>query len=223
MKPYTTSQRLRQLMTARNLRQVDILRAAEPYCVKYNVKLGKNDLSQYVSGKVEPGQDKLTVLGFALNVSETWLMGYDVPMDRLQPTPDPIPPGFQPMPDMVQVPLVGRIACGEPITAEENIEEIISIPADWHADFSLKCIGDSMLPRIHDGDIVGIRKQPCVENGEIAAVRIDGEATLKRVYLYPDRMVLQPENQAFAPIMLIGEEMNTVKIEGKAVGLCRKL
>lgn len=59
--------------------------------------------------------------------------------------------------------------------------------------------------------------------GEVAAVRIDGEATLKHVYLYPDRMVLQPENQAFAPIVLIGEEMNTVKIEGKAVGLCRGL
>lgn len=82
MKQLTTSQRLEQIMRSRNMRQVDILNAAEPYCRKYGIKLGKNDLSQYVSGKVEPGQDKLTILGLALNVSEAWLMGYDVPAER---------------------------------------------------------------------------------------------------------------------------------------------
>ena len=82
MKQFTTSQRLEQIMRSRNMRQVDILNAAEPYCRKYGIKLGKNDFSQYVSGKVEPGQDKLTILGLALNVSEAWLMGYDVPAER---------------------------------------------------------------------------------------------------------------------------------------------
>lgn len=82
MKTYKTSQRLKQIMTARNMRQVDVLKAAEPFCNKYGVKLGKNDLSQYVSGKVEPRQDKLTILGLALDVSEAWLMGYDVSMER---------------------------------------------------------------------------------------------------------------------------------------------
>lgn len=82
MKKYTTAQRLKQIMDARNLRQVDVLEAAEPYCKKYNIKLGKNALSQYLSGKVEPGQEKLTILGLALGVSEAWLMGYEVPMDR---------------------------------------------------------------------------------------------------------------------------------------------
>ena len=82
MKNFTTAQRLEQVMKSRNMRQVDILNAAEPYCKKYGIKLGKNDMSQYVSGKVEPGQDKLTILGLALNVSEAWLMGYDVPMER---------------------------------------------------------------------------------------------------------------------------------------------
>ncbi len=134
-----------------------------------------------------------------------------------------IPAGFQPLPEMVNIPLIGRIACGDPITAEENIEDIVSVPAFWHADFTLTCIGDSMTPRIQDGDLVAIRKQPSVENGEIAAVRIDCEATLKRVYLYDDRMVLQPENQSYAPIVLVGEELNTVSIEGKAVGFCRQL
>lgn len=86
MKSQTTSQRLKQIMTTRGLRQVDILKAAEPYCKKYGVKLGKNDLSQYVSGKVEPGQDKLSILGLAIGVSEAWLMGYDVSMERSTPT-----------------------------------------------------------------------------------------------------------------------------------------
>ena len=89
MKSVTTSQRLKQIMDAKGLRQVDILRAAEPYCARYGVKLNKNDLSQYVSGKVEPGQDKLTILGLALGVSEAWLMGFDVSMERsVTPTAD---------------------------------------------------------------------------------------------------------------------------------------
>lgn len=82
MKKFSTADRLNQIMRTRNMRQVDILNAADPFCRKYGVKLGKNDLSQYVSGKVEPGQDKLTILGLALNVSEAWLMGYDVSSER---------------------------------------------------------------------------------------------------------------------------------------------
>lgn len=69
-------------MKVRDLRQVDIIELAKPFCKKYNVNLGKNALSQYVSGKVEPGQERLTILGLALGVSEAWLMGYDVPMER---------------------------------------------------------------------------------------------------------------------------------------------
>jgi transcriptional regulator with XRE-family HTH domain len=82
MKNSSTSERLKQIMNERSLRQVDILEAAKPFCEKYGVKLAKNDLSQYVSGKVEPRQEKLTILGLALNVSETWLMGYDVRRER---------------------------------------------------------------------------------------------------------------------------------------------
>ena len=83
MKKEKTSDRLKKIMAQCNLKQVDILNLAKPYCEKYNVKLGKSDLSQYVSGKVEPSQNKLTVLSLALKVSETWLMGYDVDDDNL--------------------------------------------------------------------------------------------------------------------------------------------
>lgn len=136
---------------------------------------------------------------------------------------DEIPPGFQPLPAMTEVPLVGRIACGTPITAEENVERMVCVPSKWHATFTLTCEGTSMEPRIHDGDLVAIRSQPTVENGEVAAVRIDGEATLKRVYLHQSFIELRAENPAFESIILAKEEMNTVAIEGKAVGLCRDI
>lgn len=83
MKQINTSDRLKQIMNERNLKQVDILELAKPFCNKYGVSLKKNDLSQYVNGKVEPGQNKLYILGKALNVSEAWLMGYDVPIERV--------------------------------------------------------------------------------------------------------------------------------------------
>lgn len=158
--------------------------------------------------------DKIEAIATALKVSPSWIMGWG--SDTIT-----VPPGFEPLPEMATVPLVGRIACGQPITAEENLEGYVSIPAEWHATFTLLCEGDSMEPRIKDGDLVAIRSQPQVENGEIAAVRIDCEATLKHVYLYPDKIVLQPENPNYAPIVKIGEEMNDITIEGKAVGLCR--
>ena len=88
MKKESTSSRLKLIMKERQLLQVDILEKCKPFCQKFDVKLGRNDLSQYVNGKVEPGQDKLTVLGMALNVSEAWLMGFDVPMKRYSDNTD---------------------------------------------------------------------------------------------------------------------------------------
>ena len=81
MKIATTADRLKEIMDKRNLKQVDVLELARPFCDKYKIKLGRNDLSQYLSGKVNPSQKKLTILGLALNVSETWLMGFDVSPD----------------------------------------------------------------------------------------------------------------------------------------------
>lgn len=127
------------------------------------------------------------------------------------------------MPEMATVPIVGRIACGTPILAEQNIEGSACVPARWRATFSLICKGDSMEPKIHDGDLVAIRKQPEVENGEVAAVRIGEEATLKRVFRHENMLELRAENPNFPSIILVGEDMETVTIEGKAVGLCRDI
>ena len=145
----------------------------------------------------------------------------DAPMTSFQKPV--VPPGFMPMPEMVQVPLIGSIACGTPITAEQNIKSYVGVPAAWRADFALECHGDSMAPTICDGDVVCIRSQPEVEQGQIAAVRIGEEATLKHVYLHENFIELRPENPAFSSIILSREDMNTVVIEGKAVGLCRDI
>lgn len=116
------------------------------------------------------------------------------------------------------VPLVGTIACGTPVLAEENIEEYIKVSEEINCDFALRCKGDSMInARIFDGDIVYIRQQPTVENGDIAAVLIDDEATLKKVYMYPNRIELRAENPTFKTLEFENEEMNKIKILGKAV------
>ncbi len=138
--------------------------------------------------------------------------------------PCPPPPGFEPLPAMTRVPLVGSIACGSPITAEQNIESYIGVPAAWHADFALTCHGDSMAPTICDGDIVCIRCQPEVEQGEIAAVRIGDEATLKHFHRQGDAVMLIADNAAVCPPMVYtGPQLEDIRIEGKAVGFCRGL
>lgn len=123
-----------------------------------------------------------------------------------------------PFPDMKSVPLIGTIACGEPILAAENIECEVDMPEHVKADFALRCKGDSMInARIYDGDIVYIRQQPTVDDGQIAAVLIDDEATLKRVHFYPDHVVLEPENPQYLPLSFWESDMEHVRILGKAV------
>lgn len=220
MKISTFAQRLRAGLDARQMTQAELSSRS---------KISKSSISHYLKGDWEGKQDAVYSIAQVLNVSEAWLMGYDVPMHAEHATPSQpaqkatIPPGFEPMPEMDMVPLVGRIACGTPITAEQNVERIVCVPSKWRSTFTLTCKGDSMEPRIHDGDLVAIRKQPEVENGEIAAVRIGEEATLKHVYLHENFIELRPENPAFNSIILSREDMNDVVIEGKAVGLCRDI
>lgn len=213
MKKTTTSARLKELMEKRNLRQVDILNAARPFCQQYGVKLEKNDLSQYVNGKVEPGQEKLTILGLALNVSETWLMGYDVSVSRDAIIPEAS--NFSPMPKMTQWKVLGGTACGDPLYKELDGESVTA-PADIDADFVFRCVGDSMInARIFDGDIVFVKSGP-VENGQIAVIRIGEEYTLKRIYHGPDYLELRAENPMYPTRIIRGEQENA-EIVGRAV------
>ena len=216
-KTATFAQRLREGLDLRGMKQIEL--ATRSGISKYSI-------SHYLKGDWEGKQDAVYELARALNVSEAWLMGYDVPAERSAPKVSvqldkkpTIPPGFMPLPKMRKVPLIGAIACGDPITAIQNREGDVNAPVDMRCDFALKCQGESMIGAgIHDGDVVYIRIQPEVENGEIAAVRIGEEATLKRVYLHNDYIELRPENPAFESIIRRREEMNDVQIAGNAVG-----
>ena len=174
----------------------------------------------YEKGAREPNSEQLILISKYFGVSIDYLMGRtDVPFT--EETSENIfekYPNIQPLPEMRKVPLLGAIACGEPIYREED--EWISLPNDIKADFCLRCEGDSMInARINDGDIVFIKACPEVDNGQIAAVSIDNEVTLKRVYYYPEKnkLVLNPENPAYEPFVYTDEELNDIRILGKAV------
>lgn len=153
--------------------------------------------------------DRIEKISSITGVPAAYLMGWD----EEQPTP-----GILPMPEMRKVPLLGIIACGSPILAQENLDGEVDIPVEINADFALRCKGDSMInARIFNGDIVYIRQQEEVEHGEIAAVLIGEEATLKRVYLFDDHISLEAENPQYRPMVYWGEDMNSIRILGKAV------
>ena len=163
-----------------------------------------------------PSLNTFNSIAIAMGLTLDQLMAMCDPDQRvsLTATPDNIIP----MPATRELPLLGSIACGEPILADENLDGTVSCPEHVAADFALRCKGDSMInARIFDGDIVYIRQQPKVDDGQIAAVLIGDEATLKRVRLYDDHISLEPENPRYRPIVLWGEDMATVRILGLAV------
>ena len=186
----------------------------------------KSSVNMYERGEREPGLESLETIADFFNVDMDYLLGasntpnrFLAAADESANTSTTAPDNIMPMPKTYTVPLLGAIACGEPILAAENIEDNVEVPEHIHADFALRCKGDSMInARIHDGDIVYIRQQPSVNNGEIAAVLIGDEATLKRVYVYEDHVVLQPENPAYEPLVYFKDAMQAVRILGKAVG-----
>ena len=225
MKSENSAIRLRKIMTDRNLKQVDILEMAKPYTKKYDVKLNKNDLSQYLSGKVEPGQHKLFILGLTLNVSEAWLMGYDVPMERTQTkviSPFPEPNITE---DYATFKIIGNVAAGYNGIAEEQYDgDDIDIPLTYlrgrpQSDFFvLRVKGQSMYPEYRDGDIVLVLKTPTLEfSGDIGVVLYDGEmATLKKVefVMGEDWMRLIPLNPAFETKTIKNEDLEQCQILG---------
>ena len=140
-------------------------------------------------------------------------------MDEDRARGEALPPGAMPV-TIRRVPLLGTIACGEPILAEADLDTFAVVGNAIECDFALRCQGDSMInARIFDGDVVFIRKQEYVDDGTIAAVLIDDEATLKRVYKLSDgRIELRAENPLYKPIMVGGEgETRTFRVLGKAV------
>ncbi len=168
----------------------------------------KQTIHRYENGVISNiPHEKVRALAAALEVAPSELMGWE--SEELREGAS-----------IKRLPLLGEIACGVPVYAEEHRGAFMYVGADMDADFCLTAHGDSMVDaRIHDGDTVFIKSQSSVDNGEIAAVIIDDEATLKRVYFYPEdgKLILSPENPRYAPLVYIGEELNSIQILGKAV------
>ena len=208
------SNRLKLLMSERNLKQVDILNKTLPLQIKYNVRLAKNDLSQYVNGKVEPNQERIFILAKALDVSEAWLMGFDVPRERIdkKDNVNELINIYQKLNESRKdkvyhfaeaqlheqnnkvVPLVGATAANP--TALEYADQIndisINIEVPHNADCALVVRGNSMEPDYMDSSIVFYKRQETVENGELAIVEIDGDGvTFKKVIFdYENQQVI---------------------------------
>lgn len=208
----TIGERIKSLRESKRITQTEL---AE--------KLGttKQNIYKYENGIITNiPSDKIELMAKCFEVSPGYIMGWEDEneLDGLSILMEKYD-NIRPI-KLKRFPLLGEIACGQPIFADEDRESYIMADMDIKADFCLRAKGDSMInARIYDGDVVFIREMPMVDNGDIAAVIIDDEATLKKVYYYPDKgkLVLYPENPDYEPFIYVGEELNTIRILGKAV------
>lgn len=158
--------------------------------------------------------------GMELTLGELFAKADDLPADITKPTAQIF------VPKMKKVPLLGQTACGEPIYSPNFDDGYALIGEGFEADFALETKGDSMIGAgIHGGDIVYFKEQDMVDNGQIAAVFVDGEVTLKRVYYYREKnkLILQPENPAYEPLVYTNGELEDIRIVGRAVAHLRRL
>lgn len=175
----------------------------------------KQTINRYENGIISNiPKEKIVALAEALGTTPQNLMGWeenDLSLTNIN-SGEPV--------KIKKLPILGDIACGQPIYADETRESFALANGTLDADFCLRAHGDSMIgARIYDGDIVFIKSQSSVDNGEIGAVIINDEATLKRVYFYPEenKLILTPENPRYAPLVYLGGELESIKILGKAV------
>ena len=170
------------------------------------VGVSRPTVSEWEHGKKDPSGERLRKLSQIFNVDIGTILGYGPAIIPIQRN---------------SIPIVGEIACGTPTEAVQNIEGYTDVPEGIRADFALRCKGDSMDPTFRDGDLVLIRTQPDVENGEIAAVNIAGETTLKHVYHHPDGLLLVADNPQYSPIYAHADSDGEIIIHGLAIGYTR--
>lgn len=179
-------------------------------------------IQRYESGEIKNvRRDKISKLAKALNISPAYLMGWED--ENSDPILENIPGIITPV-KLKKIPILGTIACGKPILAEENYDGYFMIDENLpYSDFVLRAKGDSMIDaNIHEGDLVFFRKQNDVDNGTIAAVLIDDEATLKRVNKSNNTLILQPCNTNYNPIIINKSDNKKVLILGQMVGVYSK-
>ena len=193
--------RLAQVMAEKNMRAAELSR---------RTGISKPRLSQYLSGVYIPKADAICLIAQALEINEGYLLG----------TSDSIQAEKTEGTKFKALPVVGEIACGAPVFVNEEDDGLVITDIDTDADFCLIAKGDSMKDaRICNGDTVFIKKTDVVANGDIAAVVINDEATLKRVYYYPEseKLMLIPENNSYEPLVFVGEDLEKIHIIGKAI------
>lgn len=199
----TLGDRMRILRSGRGLTQQDVAAA---------LNVSRSAVAMWERNEREPNLETLAALARLL----------DLPLSALVEREEaPLPAGLRPV-RTKRVPLLGTIAAGEPIFAEEEHETYVDVGGSVHADFALEVKGSSMEPVYKDGDVVYIRSQDDVLDGQVAAVVVDDSATLKRVYHLPVGVQLMPLNPAFAPMLFTPENSDSVRILGLAVGYFRK-
>lgn len=210
----TFGQRLKGLRTSKGLSQKALAEC---------LKVSKSSINMYEHDLRQPNLEMFDLIADFFNCDVSYLLGksdiinmtqYNGLMFQQSEISNVFPI------EIKKIPFLGEIACGEPVYADEERESYIAAGIDVKADFCLRAKGDSMIgARILDGDIVFIRRQDIVENGEIAAVIIGDEATLKRVYYYPEKnlLILKAENPAYKDFVYTDEQLDTIRILGKAV------
>jgi len=205
----TTAERIKEGMELRGMKQADLVEITG---------ISKGALSSYISGHYVPKQNNIFLISKALNVNESWLMGNDVPMERFHSNKK----------KGVTINVLGRVAAGIPIEAIEDIidtEEITEDLARTGNFFGLQIHGDSMEPKMSEGDIVIVRQQNDAESGEIVIVTVNGtDATCKRLRKYRDGIELISNNPSYGPIFYSNKEIEDkpVRIIGRVVELRAK-
>ncbi|MBQ9416744.1 MAG: helix-turn-helix domain-containing protein [Clostridia bacterium] len=205
--------KIRRLREERGLSQEQLANM-----IGYTSASARSTMSKIESGLRDVRVKQAKLLAAALGVSPVELMTIDK-------QPDDEPRNALPISDhpAYTVPLVGAIACGSPILAEENIEEMLPELPGVQADMALRCVGDSMIEAgIYDGDIAYIHLQPVVDNNSLVAVRIGDEATLKRYTYDGSKMILTPCNGKYKPLVFQGAQMAEVRVLGRLVGVVRR-
>lgn len=207
-------QKLKSIRTDNNLTMEELRNLLNR---KYDLNISKSMISRWENEKSEPLNTYLSAYAKEFDLDLNELLGINISLDKI--------PRIKMIKKFVNVPILGEIACGQPMFCEENFEGIFQIDEDLDKpDFCLIARGDSMIDAgIHDGDIAFMRKTPIVENGKIAAVYYDEDVTLKRYYSKGNQVILQPENKFYSPIIIDLYEDIPLQILGELIGVYSKV
>lgn len=182
------------------------------------IGIGKSSISEWESGKRSPDIDKVKDIAKVLNVTPAYLMGWNEP----SPASRPLPAGLLPVVKR-RIPIIGHVAAGVPIMAEREYEEYEDDTYGISCDYVLRVEGDSMEPRVMNGDIVYVRQQPDVDDGQIAVVGVDDSVTLKVVYHLPNGLQLVSLNPKYKPMIYTQSNTDYLAVIGLAVAYKRRL